>query len=199
MVCMTTVLFPLQKRTEGCGLHGYSLVSFTKRNRRLWSAWLQSFSFTKKNRRLWSAWLQSCFLYKKEQKVVVCMATVLFPLQKGTEGCGLHGYSLVSFTKRNRRLWSAWLQSCFLYKKEQNVVVCMATVLFPLQKGTESCGLHGYSLVSFTKRNRRLWSAWLQSCFLYKKEQKVVVCMATVLFPLQKGTEGCGLHGYSLV
>ena len=169
VVCMATVLFPLQKGTEGCGLHDYSLVSFTKRNRRLWSAWLQS-----------------CFLYKKEQKVVICMATVLFRLQKGTEGCGLHGNSLVSFTKRNRRLWSAWLQSCFLYKKEQKVVVCMATVLFPLQKGTEDCGLHGYSLVSFTKKNRRLWSAWLQSCFLYKKEQKVVVCMATVLFRLQK-------------
>ena len=35
---------------------------------------------------------------------MVCMATVLFPLQKGTEGCGLHGYSIVSF------LFKRWIQ-----------------------------------------------------------------------------------------
>ena len=44
------------------------------------------------------------------------MGTVLFPLVTGhLTGCGLHGYSLVSFGNGSPDwLWPTWVQSCFL-------------------------------------------------------------------------------------
>ena len=145
----------------GCGLHGYSLVSFTI----------------------------TLILKDVAILVVVYMATVLLQywlcstwLQSCCNiGCGLHGYSLVSFTITlilkdvailvvfymatvllQYWLWSTWLQSCFLYhytdfKRRCNI----------------GCGLHGYSLVSFTI-----------TLILKDVAILVVVYMAIVLFPL---------------